>query len=156
MPAGPVIISVEGNRFEFPPAILTVRAMGDESIAILFSDDPPQAADENYTGNGFYIEMPLELTGDTFTGAEWNFKASNSERIETVAGIYLRSRRQVLQPYEAHARFGGSKSPVPITLEGTFLLFGEDELLGERVQVKAELSATLQSAREPTSSLADQ
>lgn len=142
-PAGMLI---DQRRIEFPPAMLRLRDRGDSLTAILYSDDPKDAIDDNYTGNSFYFDMALDISDPReLAAARWHFKASSSERAETVSGIFLGGRKQHLQASDVTVEFSGADSPVTVFLAGTFLLFdADDESQPPRViPVTAELSAGL-------------
>ena len=137
---------IDGKRVEFPPAKLRVRDRGDTLAAILYSDDPKTAIDDKYDGNSFYFDMSLDVTDLRELGsAQWNFKATTSERLETVSGIFIEGRKYHLQPSDVHVEFDRSESPVTAWVQGTFLMFDPtDETLPPKVVlVKAELKADL-------------
>jgi hypothetical protein len=137
---------IDQRRFEFPPAMLRIRDRGDSLAAVLYSDDPKQAIDDNYTGNSFYFDMALDIADPReLATARWHFTAPNSERAETVSGIFLQGRRQHLQASDVTIEFDGVESPVKVFIAGTFLLFSaDDDSQPPRViPVAAELRAGL-------------
>jgi len=143
-------ILIDQQPYEFPPARIIFKTKDDQVTAVLFSDDPPAAIKENYPGNSFYLEMTPQLADDgTLAGATWDFKAPSSDRVDTVSGIYLRGRKQHLQPFDVHVVFGGAISPVPISISGSFLQFdsNDEQIPGKFVTVHAELSAQVKSAK---------
>jgi len=148
----PASITVDDEIFDCPPARLIIQSKDDQVVALLITDDPPNAADDGYTGNSIYLEMPLDVpeTG-SLAGAHWDFKASNREEVETVSGIYLHGRKKHLQPYDARTDFQTAKSPIKLTLVGTFLMFDEndDQAPGKTVQVKADIAAIVTVGSEP-------
>jgi hypothetical protein len=141
----PAYIWLEDRRYEFPPAKVILRTKDDQLLALLFSDDPPNAIDDNYTGNSFYLELPdLECPeAGKINGALWSYKAPNSERAESVSGIFLHGRRTHLQPLDVQVQFAGAESPVAVRIAGTFLQFDSEDAQtpGKLVAVRAELSA---------------
>jgi hypothetical protein len=145
----PSYIWLEDRRLEFPPAKVILRSKDDRLIALLFSDDPPNAIDDNYTGNSFYLELnDLECPeAGKLTGALWSFKAPNSERAESVNGIFLQGRRTHLQPFDVRIQFEGADSPVIVRLAGTFLQFDSEapQTPGKLVAVRAELPADVKA-----------
>jgi hypothetical protein len=140
------IILIDDQPYQFPPAKIILKNKDQQLAAILFSDDPPSAIKDNYSGNSFYLEATPQLADDgTLNGAVWDYKAQSSDRVDTVSGIYLRGRKQHLQPFEVHITFGSSNSPVPISLAGTFILYDSenDQAPGKFVTVRAEFSAEI-------------
>jgi hypothetical protein len=145
---------VDQQRYEFPPARMIVRTKDDQLSALLFSDDPPAAIDDRYTGNSYYLEItdPQLVEGSTtLAGALWVFKAPNSERAETVSGIFLQGRRRHLQPFEVRAEFANDTAPIKVILGGTFLMFDNEidnaaQLPGRLVHVRAELEADVKAS----------
>jgi hypothetical protein len=135
-PAEAVVMLIDGQRTEFPPAKLRVKDRGDTLAAMLYSDDPQSAlGDGKYAGNGFYFDMTLDVTDAKDLGsARWNFKAPSSEHMETVSGIFLEGRKYHLQPFDVTVEFDGNTSPVTVTLRGQFLMFDpQDETLPPRI-----------------------
>jgi hypothetical protein len=135
---------IDSRPFDFPPARLALRSRDDRIGAVLFSDDPPEAIDDDYAGNSFYLDMTPQLaeTG-TLAGAHWEFKAPNSERVDEITGIFLHGKRLHLQPFDVRVSFDGVSSPMTVLIAGTFLQFDSenDQLPGKLVAVRAELSA---------------
>jgi hypothetical protein len=150
--ASPSFIWIDQQSYEFPPARLVLRNKDDHVVALLFSVDPPNAINDNYTGNSYFLEMPdLEIAeGSTLAGASWSYKAPNSEREESVSGIFLQGRRIQLQPFDVRVEFDGAVSPVTVRLAGTFLKFEGDEAAADKtpgtlVTVRTELSAEVRT-----------
>ncbi len=146
--ATPSFIWIDQHPYEFPPARLMLKNEDEKVVALLFSDDPPNAIDDNYTGNSFYLEMPLETAEEgKLTGASWVYKAPNSERVDTVSGVFLEGRRKHLQPFDVRVEFESAASPVKVLIGGTFLLFesDNDQVPGTLVPVRASLSAELRA-----------
>ncbi|HEY7088881.1 MAG TPA: hypothetical protein VH518_12380, partial [Tepidisphaeraceae bacterium] len=148
----PALIWIDKQPFEFPSARLVLRNKNDQVLALLFSDDPPNAIEDSYRGNSYYLEMAgLEIPPETssLAGASWTYKAPNSEREESVAGIFLEGRRRQLQPFDVRVSFDGAVSPVTVRINGTFLMFDSDNLdekaPGKLVDVHAELMAEVRT-----------
>src|SRR5438045_3131982 len=57
----PSVILIDQKPYSFPPAILQLRNRDGQVSAILMSDDPKEAINEDYRGNSFYLEMPLQI-----------------------------------------------------------------------------------------------
>src|SRR5437016_1126518 len=71
------IINIDGHSLIFPAARLRFEEDGDRVVALLFSDDPPAALKDNYEGNSFYLQIPLEIDdAKKLAGATWTFKAT--------------------------------------------------------------------------------
>lgn len=138
---------IDGRRVEFPPAKLAVRTRGGQVLAVLYSDDPPEAIHDSYTGNSFYIEMLLDIADpNELATAHWSFKAPSSDRTDTVTGIYLDGRKRQLQPSDVVVQFDGSTTPLTVVLRGTFLLFeaSQDHTIpGRLVPVAGDLEANV-------------
>lgn len=150
--AAPSFIWIDAQPYQFPPARIVLKSSGDQLLALLFSNDPPSAISENYQGNSFYFEIPPEMADtSTLDGAAWDYKAPNSDRVDTLSGIFLEGRRKHLQPFDVHADFSGTASPLTVRLSGTFLQFDaqDDRMAGKLVTVKAELSAPLHAKSAP-------
>src|SRR3954464_5358149 len=58
----PAVLLVEQKPLTFPPAILQISNHDGQLMATLMSDDPKAAIDDNYHGNSFYLEMPLQMS----------------------------------------------------------------------------------------------
>jgi hypothetical protein len=142
-------IWVDDRMYQFPPAKVIVKNKDDQAMALLFSDDPPEAINDNYTGNSFYLELTdLESPEPgKLAGASWGYKAPNSERAESVSGIFLQGRHSHLQPFDVRIQFEGGESRSTVRMAGTFLQFDDDELKapGKLVNVRAVLSAEVGS-----------
>lgn len=139
-------LTIDGQRVAFPPARLVLKPRSGSVHAVLYSDDPPSAIREDYAGNSYYLDMPLEIdSADQLGETKWVFKAPSSERADTVAGIYLDGRKKHLQPFDVVAEFDHVPGqPVRVYLSGQFLLFGADDdptVPGQIVGVSAELGA---------------
>jgi hypothetical protein len=147
-PQASAFIVIDQQAYEFPAARVLFKNKNDQVEAILFSDDPPAAIKDNYSGNSFYLEMTPQLADDgTLNGAVWDYKAPSADRTDNVSGIYLQGSRQHLQPFDVHIVLGGSSSPVPISISGTFLQFDSenDQMPGKFVSVNAQLSASVKA-----------
>ncbi len=138
---------IDQQRVEFPPAKLALRTKGGQVLALLYSDDPPNAIDDTYTGNSFYIEMVLDITDAAqIATARWTFRAPDSERADTSTGIYLDGRKRHLQPLDVSVEFEGGSSPIKVWLSGRFLMFDsaqDPSVPGKMMPIRAELDAEL-------------
>ena len=144
---GAATMLIDGGIVQFPPAKLVLKTRGGVH-ALLFSDDPPNAIRDDYAGNSFYFDMPLEIDGpDQLATTKWIFKAPTSERSDTVSGIYLDGRKKHLQPFDVVVEFDHEPGrPVRVYLSGQFLLFGAEDMPtspGQLLVVSAELDASV-------------
>jgi hypothetical protein len=142
------VMTIDGRRVVFPPARLVLKTRSGQVHATLHSDDPPAAIRDDYTGNSYYLEMPLDVDSpEQLAETKWTFKAPSSERSDTVSGVYLDGRKQHLQPFDVAAEFEQQPSgPVKVYLTGQFLLFGAEDdptAPGQIVLVDAELEAAV-------------
>ena len=146
----PSIITIDYQHIEFPPARLRLRVEDDKLVALLHSDDPPEAIEDTYTGNSFYLELPLEISDRSeIASAEWKFKAPTSDRAESANGIFIEGMRQQLQPFDVQAAFeppDAATGMITVYLSGHFLLFDANQpaapgrlvLVGARFNAKVE------------------
>lgn len=135
---------IDQQRYEFPPMLLEIEVLGDALAVELMTDNPPEVEVDSYKGNSLFLPMSIEApAGGSLDGAKWEFKASNSERAETIAGIQLRGRRKVLQPFDVVVTITGTGAVVGIELRGTFLMFDDEnpQAPPQRASVMAELIA---------------
>ena len=136
---------IDGRLVQFPPAKLVLKSRGGVH-ALLFSDDPPDAIRDDYAGNSFYLDIVLDIEApDQLATTKWIYKAPNSERSDTVSGIYLDGRKKHLQPFDVVAEFDHEPGrAVKVYLNGQFLLFGADDeptSPGQLIVVSAEIDA---------------
>jgi hypothetical protein len=118
------VILIDQKRYEFPAAILQIRQKGERLSALLLSDDPKDAIDENYHGNSFFLHMPVDAADiKDLTSTAWHYVAPSSERSDTPDGIYLDGNRRQLEPSNITVRFQGDKPAMEIDLSGTFLMY---------------------------------
>jgi len=163
LPPAPVYISIDGVPYEFPPAKLWLKRSGSRVRAQLFSDDPPEALDRDWSGDSFYFEMDMELpremqgdaagpggvdgeiTAEELASAEWIFQSPGSQRADTRSGIFLGAAAH-LQPITVSVLFDPlDEETVMVTLEGLFAEFDQsrphDTVPKRQVRVQAALSA---------------
>ena len=77
---------IDQKRVEFPPAILQLRQKDERLSALLLSDDPKDAIDDNYKGNSFYMHMPVDAADvKDLTSTAWHYQAPSSERSESAS-----------------------------------------------------------------------
>jgi len=121
----PAVTSLLINRVfrQFPGARLRLVTADDHLTAILYTSDPPAAIDNDYTGNSYYLKMPLEDVADAsaINGAEWRYKSLSSDRSDSNDGIFLDGLRHQLQPIDLLVRFDGTGPTLHVRLVGTFM-----------------------------------
>ena len=142
----PSVVLVDQKPIIFPPAILQIRNRDGQFTAILMSDDPKSAIDENYHGNSFYLEMPLEVTDvKDLPSYVYRYVAPNSDRTDSPNGIFLDGSRLQLQPSQMQVKFEGDDSSMSVLLSGQFLQFEtrDDTIAPTRVQVMSKLEPQL-------------
>src|SRR2546429_3985063 len=94
----PSVVLIDQKPYTFPPAILQVRNRDGQLSAVLMSDDPKDAIDDNYRGNSFYLEMPLEITElKDLPTYVYRFVSPSSDRTDSPNGIFLDGNRLQLQ-----------------------------------------------------------
>jgi hypothetical protein len=141
---------IDERRYDFPPAILRIKPKNDRLLVLLMSDDPKDALDENYNGNSFYLEMPVEAADvKDLSSAVWHYVAPSSDRTDTPDGIFLDGNRKQLQAsnvtvhFEADATDPDHPKAMAVDISGTFLLFDthDDNVPPKVVPVVAHLAA---------------
>src|SRR2546430_13235265 len=104
----PSIVLVDQKPYTFPPAILQIRNRDGQLSAVLMSDDPKDAIDDNYHGNSFYLEMPLEIAElKDLPTYVYRFVSPSSDRTDSPNGIFLDGNRLQLQPQQIQVKFDG-------------------------------------------------
>lgn len=140
----PSVVLIDQKRYEFPPAILQIRNKDGQLTATLMSDDPKDAISENYHGNSFYIQMPLETTDiNDLSDSPWRFSDQSGERSDSPNGIFLDGNRVQLQPSLAQIKFSGKPPMMTATISGRFAQFDtkDDSQLATTVNVIGEFEA---------------
>src|SRR5207248_1810677 len=140
----PSVVLVDQKPYTFPPAILQVRERDGQLSAVLMSDDPKDAIDDNYRGNSFYLEMPLEITElKDLPTYVYRFVSPSSDRTDSPNGIFLDGNRLQLQPQQIQVKFDGDESTMTLMLSGQFLQFEtrDDTVVPKRVAVISKVDA---------------
>jgi hypothetical protein len=144
------VMAIDQRRYEFPPAILRVKHKNEKLLVLLMSDDPKDALDDNYAGNSFYLEMPVEAADlKDLSSAVWNYAAPSSERSDSPDGIFLDGNKQQLQASNVTVRFEADATDpehpkaMAVDITGTFLMFDthDDNVPAKLVPVVAHLAA---------------
>src|SRR5215213_455035 len=116
-------LTVDGKVVEFPPARLRLTPTDEGVTALLYSDDPPSATAASYTGNGFYFDLALRVADpEKIDGAEYYYKADDSEPSESLNGILLHGTRYHLQPQDVVIKFDAQGRKVMASVAGRFLV----------------------------------
>ncbi len=160
----------EETAYEFPPAKLWLRAVGEGDdtrvLARLFSDDPAEATDAGWDGSYFFFEMELALSEasaaavrdkldeggsvvpEDVADAEWYFDAEATEKAAGKSFISFATGRggmRELQPREVYVNL----RPLPgkfvdVLLVGNFeppVAGGSTPAAVKAVRVRAVLTA---------------
>jgi hypothetical protein len=138
----PAVVWVDQKSLTFPPAILQLRTRDAQLTAILMSDDPKSAIDDNYHGNSFYLEMPLGLNDPKeLSSYIYRFDAPTSERTDSPNGIFLDGNRLQLQPSQLQVKFEGDEKSMGVMLSGSFLEFEtrDDTAAPKQVRVVSKM-----------------
>ena len=147
-------LSLDDTIVEFPPARVRLDNGDEGLVALLFTDDPPDALEEGYLGNSFYLQMPLDVADvKDLSSAQWLHHAKSSEREDSPFGIFMGGRRWQLQPDDVRADFAGEGASLEVSLRGTFLLFDSQDTRapGRRVLVSGTFPAPVQTrAKKPS------
>jgi hypothetical protein len=142
----PAYMEIDERRVEFPPARLRVATRSGGVSALLMSDDPPQAINDDYRGNSFYLEMelPVQSTGDV-SGTIARYEARTSERVDSRNGIFLDGGRLQLQPFDVSIEFDGTAPLMTTTISGTFLKFDtqDERSIPQLVSVRGQMFAAV-------------
>jgi hypothetical protein len=139
------VMTIDRHLVQFPQAMLRIHQTDGHIVALLYSDDPKDALNNNYRGNGFYFQLKLDDVTDTkFDQATWIHQSQTSERVDTPYGIFLDGHRRQLQPQDVRIRLLPSASDgMLVEIAGTFLSVDpQDDLAApQMVNVWAKLLA---------------
>ncbi len=115
-------ISIDMQTVEFPPARLRLEKTGSGVVARLFSDDPPAVIHDDYAGNFYYLQMPLNIPDpDRLDTASWRYQASPGRLRDTRSGIFLKGGKKQLQPFDLHVQFQRQNDWTLVWLDGQFV-----------------------------------
>jgi hypothetical protein len=128
-----------GTPRQFPPARLRLRGGGDEPVvALLFSDDPKGAIENDWAGDRYYFEMKLPANDlARLDGIQWGYQVSSAaaDREESPNGIYLKGDRYHLEPGNVAVRFEGRAPNMTVWIGGWFLQYDKEDPAGQPKQV---------------------
>ena len=138
MPPSAMIIN--GQAFSFPAPKL-VAVVKDGSLRVtLFSNDPPEAVREGYTGNSFYFRFNMDgEKPDDLSGQQFVYHNSYAEQDETASGLFIAGGRQTLRPVDATITFdpaGGQLTVIHIN--GSFKLIDDQTPDNQTTVVKVQ------------------
>jgi hypothetical protein len=145
-------LMIGGQVVSFPRARLMLMQSQPEVVLLLFSDDPRDALDADYSGNRYYFELKLDIEDvERLAMADWHFRAPSIERADSPVGIFLEGDRKQLQPYEVDITFGQTDSQVTVAVNGQFLMFQAREQIAipRTVAVQGILAAELETRDRP-------
>jgi hypothetical protein len=138
-------LTIEGRATEFPPARLRLKKTDEGVTALLYSDDPKTATSARYSGNSFYFDLPLRITGPAeIAEAEHWYKSEDSEPSESNNGIFLNGTKYHLQPQDVVIRFDGDEKKVMAQVAGRFLVVrtSDENVPGQFTTVQGTLYTT--------------
>jgi len=141
-------LTIDGKVTEFPAARLRLTKTEEGVNAVLYSNDPPNSTSASYTGNGFYFDLALRASDpENIDGAEYVYKADDSEPSESLNGILLHGTKYHLQPQDVMIRFDADGRKVMAQVTGRFLVVQatgdkDDGAFGHMASVQGTLYAT--------------
>lgn len=116
----PVIMIINDQPREFPPARLVLKERNEKTVALLISEDPPEAIDDDYVGNSYYLEMPFDELLTSIRDQVWMFEAPSTDKLNTPNGIFLEGNRRQLQPFQVKVQFQHIGEDDVAWISGTF------------------------------------
>lgn len=118
----PVVMTIDQDQKDFPPAKLVMESRDGKSVVLLMSDDPPQAINDDYVGNSYYLELEFDEIVPDLAGRQWECHNSAASATDEPTGIYLEGHRKHLQPRDVKVTFERGSSGEIAWLSGTFLM----------------------------------
>ena len=119
---------------KFPPAKVRLKKTADGMQAVLYTDDPPEAASKDYKGNSYLFEMELaKLTEPAaLNHAQYRFhvepgSAGADRAVETNNGVFLNGWDTHLQPADVLVAFEGEPPQLMAKVVGTFKVVSGDK-----------------------------
>jgi hypothetical protein len=138
----PVELSIDGAPVAFPPVQLRATATGGGLSVRLTT---PTANEES--DNSLYFDLLLDEVdaAQDLPGASWHFRSDDSERSDTLNGIFLYGRQAVLEPRDVTISFSSEGSATIAEIEGRFRLFDPPDSEAEQktVSVKGRFPVTM-------------
>lgn len=118
------VLTIGDRAIAFPRARIFVAQVQPHVNLLLFSDDPRQAVEDDYTGNRYFFQIQLDIDDIAQLGsADWHFEAMSTAHADSPNGVFLDGDRKHLQPYKVDLAFSGSAPTIQVALSGQFLLF---------------------------------
>ncbi|HZL38480.1 MAG TPA: hypothetical protein VFC78_24435 [Tepidisphaeraceae bacterium] len=136
------------RAYEFPRARLHINR-GDKT-AVLYSDDPRNAIEPGYSGNSFYLVVPLDDAAlERLNGYAWQFKSTSSEHHDSADGVFLDGQHFHLQPSNIIVAFRGEGPKLEVGLNGSFFKFDSTDTSrpGNLVNLNGILSASVDAGK---------
>lgn len=112
-----------GMLYEFPRARLHINAA--DNTAVLYSDDPKSAIKSSYSGNSYYMVIPLDKDEPLkLDGYQWQCKAASiDDHRDSADGIFMDGQRYHMQPSDVTVAFQGKGNEVKVAVIGQFTKF---------------------------------
>jgi hypothetical protein len=112
-----------GVLHDFPGARLHINT--SDNTAVLYSDDPKAAIKPTYSGNSFYLVIPLDKDEPLkLDGYQWQFKtATTGDHQDSTDGIFIDGQRYHLQPADVTVAFQGKGPEIKVAVVGHFTKF---------------------------------
>lgn len=150
-PAG-ILMTIDQRFVDFPQACLKLTHDEKGMTALLYSADPPNAINNDYSGNSFYLLIPLKNPAHpgSLDGAEWRYKAESGDQAEdSKYGIFLQGLRYHLQPQDVLVKVDGKGRELRIRIAGQFLAYDATNRsqLGAVTPVSGDFTATVESPK---------
>jgi hypothetical protein len=138
-----ITLTINGSPITFPPAELQLTHSGSAMLAQLTT----HAVDPD-PGNALHFDLLLDDLDDpaNLAGAQWQFKADDAERAETLNGIFLDGRAVVMEPADVRILFGRDEhGNTTVDLEGQFRIYdpGDSPTPQKTVAVTGKFTASI-------------
>ncbi|MDB5291603.1 MAG: hypothetical protein JWL69_2844 [Phycisphaerales bacterium] len=136
-----------GILYEFPRARLHINR--EDKTATLYTDDPKTAINPSYSGNSYYLVIPLEGDDSQLDGYQWHFRAVGSTHLDSTDGIFRNGQRYHYQPTDITVAFKGSGPTISVAVVGEFSKFDlqQSSEVSVPVMVRGIVSATVDSGK---------
>lgn len=130
----PVVLVVDEQPLEFPPARLLVEARNGRTVVLIMSDDPRDAINDDYTGNGYHLELVFDEELASLRDCVWQSQpTSAAPTTYSPHGIFLEGNRRQLVPFEVKVHFEHREGePGVAWISGTFHVIEEPPPGGRR------------------------
>lgn len=119
------VLKIDGETFPFPQVLLRLRDTGGSVNALMRT--PPT---EGGAANAIYFDLNLDdIDGpDAICFSEWHYQADdNSDRSDSLNGIFLHGRTVVLQPKDVQIGFGADGEQLRATIVGEFFRYDDPD-----------------------------